>query len=490
MFKNMLKRAWLSVIRKPSRSIIIGLILFAMSNLVLASIIIKSAVNESTEYAKASLGGTVTLSADMGTLREEMKAEAPQSGEKIEFTRPTVSKAIADKIAGSDYVKDYTYSITSKADSDSISAVENSSSSMSNNFPDMGAFGGAEESGDFEISGINSYAFISGVKNGTMEITDGEYFDESSEGKAIVSVDLAEENELSVGDKIAFTNIYTDDEVELEIIGIYDVSENNANANTIYMNVTEAAKFLSSDDYNDGDYGVENVKYELTTAENAEAFLAEIENNYPELAEENIVASEDTSAYDQMVGPIESVGSFATTILVIVLIASVAIVTLIVTINVKDRRYEMGVLLSLGAKKKNIIGQIFAELALVGTVAFLLGCGTSTILAKAMGQGILESQIASAETEVQNNFGRPTTADGMGMNFGGGPNDGGVSEIPNSPLNKNNDVEVVDEIDINAKFSDFVLLFVCGYSVILFALLIPSMNVLRYQPKEILQGKE
>ena len=46
------------------------------------------------------------------------------------------------------------------------------------------------------------------------------------------------------------------------------------------------------------------------------------------------------------------------------------------------------------------------------------------------------------------------------------------------------------ELDINATPVDFLLLFVTGYVVIILALILPSVNIMRYQPKEILAGKE
>ena len=81
MFKNMLKRSWLSIRRKLSRTIILTLIMFVMANLVLAAIIVKSAVEVQMDYAKASLGGTVTLQADMDKIREEQAAEMEAGGE-------------------------------------------------------------------------------------------------------------------------------------------------------------------------------------------------------------------------------------------------------------------------------------------------------------------------------------------------------------------------------------------------------------------------
>ena len=495
MFKNMFKRAWLSVKRKPSRSIIIGLIFLAMSNLILATIIIKSAVNESTEYAKEALGGTVSLQADMSAMRENMKSQNMEPGQM--FERPSVVKNTADAIAKSSYVKDYTYSISTTANASALTAVESNKPKMGGGGP-----GGMDKqssstttTGTYTIYGINAYAYVEGVDEGSTFLKSGDYFDESSTDSVLISVDLAEKNNLSVGSSITFTNIYTSKDVKLKVIGIYDSSSNFSDANTIYMNTDTAAKLLSTDDYNNGNYKVEDVSYTLVNAEDAETFIAEVKEKYPELAENKITIAQDTAMYEQMAGPIESVGSFATTLLIIVIIASVAIIALIVTINVKDRRYEMGVLLSLGAKKTNIIGQIFVELAIIGTIAFGLSCCTATALAKVMGQGILESQTASSQVESQKNFGRPTTGGGGGNAPAGMPSDDSSNtKAPDDEMMDNNapdkSDETITEIDINAKPIDFVLLFVCGYSIILLALLIPAINILRYQPKTILQGKE
>ena len=57
----------------------------------------------------------------------------------------------------------------------------------------------------------------------------------------------------------------------------------------------------------------------------------------------------------------------------------------------------------------------------------------------------------------------------------------------------NNNIVITEnkiELNINAEPIDYLLLFVTGYLVIILALIVPSVNVMRYQPKEILAGKE
>lgn len=494
MFKNMLKRSWLSIKRKPSRTIILALLLFAMANLVLAAITIKSAVSASMDYAKKSLGGTVTLQADMEKLRS---SEQPQTGQQgtadfrsaiKNMVRPSVKKSVADKISSySDFVRDYSYSINSVATADdSLELPEETASG-----PQMGFGGGREQSGEttidsnLTIQGINAYAYISGVQNETLSLKSGNYFDESSEDKILISYELATLNNLSVGDKITIQNSYTESKISLEIIGIYDTSEENSSANLIYANTDTAAKFLNSSSYNDGDYSVQNVKYYMINSELADSFVSKINSDFPTLSDDNLKISVDTSEYDKMVSSISQVGSFATTILVIVVIASIAIITLIITINVKDRRYEMGVLLSLGATKKNVFGQILTELVIVGSVAFLLASFTSTFFAKSLGSGLLESQIASSKQESANNFGRP----GSSVGNTNRPNNTGQNSAPNFQ-NPDSQVSAISELDINPTATDFALLFILGYAVIILSLLVPSFSILRYQPKTILSGKE
>ena len=399
MFRNMLKRSFLSIKRKLGRTIILILIFFMMANLVLAAITIKTAVATQMDYAKSTLGGTVTIQADMDAIRESQKEEMEKGSDRKEMfknmVRPAVTVETANKIAEySDYVKDYSYELSSSANSADLDVVESKNEGMpGGGMPRMpgsrsssSSDDGSKLDGDITISGINAYAYISGVQNETFTIKDGEYFDEDSNDKAMISYEFAELNDLKVGSKFKIKNIYTEKAIELEVIGIYDTSEERSNANAIYMNIETAAKFLSSDDYKDGKYNVSNVNYYMNNSDKAEEFVEKINNDFKELSENNMKIAVDTSEYDAMSSSIESVGSFATTILIIVIVAAIIIVTLIVTINVKDRRYEMGVLLSLGAHKRNIIGQIATELLIVGTLGFALASVSGTFLAKAMGQ--------------------------------------------------------------------------------------------------------
>lgn len=152
--------------------------------------------------------------------------------------------------------------------------------------------------------------------------------------------------------------------------------------------------------------------------------------------------------------------------------------------------------MSLGAKRKNVIGQIATELLIVGTFGFALASVTGTVFAGALGNAIIDSQNASSAEQSEKNFGRPGSQGGMSNRSssnsrGSASSSSGGGDMPNMKEQMKagrSDKKV--ELNINAEPLDYLLLFVTGYIVIVLALILPSVNIMRYQPKEILAGKE
>lgn len=502
-----------------------------MANLLLATVSIRNSVNKSTQFAKEQIGGTVYLQPDSDKIRQQIES-ARDSGEAPNITQPIISEELASGIAESQYIKDYTFSVVSSANASSYKVVETAQNQRERQFQQSlnnardqanqqvddfnaqrddfnnsqnssgsntqgggpGGQGGARpnfnfnfnfdfsdptlERGDTEIQGINSFSFVSDVEDGNMKIVDGQAFDESTKNGVVISSELAEANSIKVGDEMKFKRTSDDAEVAFTVVGIYQTSTEDFNYNIVYTNIDGAKRLLTEDQQKD--LTVQNVRYYLTSAEDKDVFLSETKSKYPNIESDGLKLDIDDSAYQTMVGPIENVGSFAVTVMWIVIIATVAIITLIVVINVKDRRYEMGVLLSVGAKRKNILGQIFIELVVVGTVGFMLSLGTSQIIAQKMGDGLLQQQItASQQQQDESNNNLPA----RGLNArGGGP--GGVFGQQTS------NAQEIDTIDVSAGTKEYATLFGLGYLILIAAMILPSVNILRYQPKTILTGKE
>lgn len=86
---------------------------------------------------------------------------------------------------------------------------------------------------------------------------------------------------------------------------------------------------------------------------------------------ENLIDTETFSLqtndqmYQQMIGPISNVSKFSKNIVYLVGIAGIIILTLIVMLSIRERRYEIGVLLSLGESRMKIIGQFLLNFVYV-----------------------------------------------------------------------------------------------------------------------------
>jgi putative ABC transport system permease protein len=470
--------------------VILVLILFVMANLMLATIAINKSVAETTKYAKEKLSGVVYLQADMSAMQEQLQNRRSSGGTgtvqtaPTRFTMPEISEDLVLGIAESQYVGSYTYSVNASANAESFEAVEttqnqrerelqeqiNSQSGSTGRPGGGGGFAfnmGAISRGDTTITGINDFAYAAGVEDGSLTMLDGELF--ANEGEAVVSYELASDNDLDVGDTITLKTVEDEEEKELTIVGIYQATSENFNYNTIYTSIDTARQFTDIE-------MVENVKFYLTSASDKDAFLAEVAVKYPSLADDGLKLDIDDQAYQTMVGPIENVGKFATTMMWVVVVASVVIITLIVVINVKDRRYEMGVLLSLGSTRATIIGQVFIELVLVGTAAFLLSTATGGMVAGKMGDALLADQIATEQAEQES---------GQQGQFGGG-----MMAMGRPGQAEESRAEQIKEINVSAGVQEYAILFGAGYLILIFAMILPSANILRMQPKTILSGKE
>lgn len=491
----MLKRAKISVTRRKSKTIIFFLFLFIVANLVLSSISIKNATEESMKMARVSLGSEVILQTDMEKIRDEFmnnKDNEQSTDENKKDDMKNMHNAMDESAATTNdvnklkeisYVTDVKYYFNVNATEKSFSLYESSKEDNNNN--DRPGFDKKMNSG-LQVKAINTFKLEDNYVNGTIKLTSGEAFDETKDDTVIISYELATENNLKVGDKITITSS-DDKDVELEIIGIYQNSETdkfNNNYNLIYVNTNTGAKLLTEEEYNDGNYKVSKAVFYLDDPENADKFKEEANKLVTDFSDRNLTLDIDNESYEQMISSIEGVAKFSNTVLVIVVIASIVVISLMVINTLKDRNYEIGVLLSLGEKRKKIIGQFIIELVIIATFAFITSIGSSLLVSQKLADTLLENQT--------------TVTEKMNTSVSGNRGNGAVM---NRNMNKREDMSIgkmtglgtsktIDSIDVSVTIKDIALLFVIGYGIILVSMIVPSIKILHSDPKDILSRRE
>ena len=106
---------------------------------------------------------------------------------------------------------------------------------------------------------------------------------------------------------------------------------------------------------------------------------------------------------------IENVKTFATTFLIITLIISSIVLFVINMINIRERKYEIGVFRTIGVSKFKLTLQFVLELVIVSVIMLCIGAVCGTFLSKPVGNMLLQNEIEAsqeADQEISNNFGK------------------------------------------------------------------------------------
>lgn len=180
--------------------------------------------------------------------------------------------------------------------------------------------------------------------------------------------------------------------------------------------------------------------------------------------------------YQQMVGPIENVASFSKNVVYLVSVAGAVILGLIVMMSIRERKYEMGVLMAIGEKRWKLIGQFLTEILIVAVIAIGLASVTGNLVANQLGNQLLSQQISSSTDSTQ-------TASGQMPGGGGGM---GGKMFGHSSSN----VDVIDSLNVAVSMNDMLILGGIGILIAIIATLLPSISVLRLHPKTILTKQE
>ena len=170
--------------------------------------------------------------------------------------------------------------------------------------------------------------------------------------------------------------------------------------------------------------------------------------------------------------------SFAKMFVWIVVIAGSAILCLILALTIRNRYYEIGVLLSLGQSKVKIIAQQLIEIGLIAVVAFVISLGTGQLTSHYMGN-MLESSSSSNVMQMdqkgdQPNDNQQKTNKQTKENF--------LGNMMQGPSNQELDVSITGE---NVVQLDGVTAAICIVSIA-----VPAAYVLRLTPRQILSRKE
>ena len=236
------------------------------------------------------------------------------------------------------------------------------------------------------MNGITSTKNNIDFKSEVLKLEKGRHIEEIDQNKILIHEKFASINNLNLGDKIKLEqNGIT---IELEIVGIYSGEKTNNFEglssdfieNTVYTDYNSSQKLL--------DYASNNRVTSVEYGVNNPTKLDDIIRSVESLGINNIAVSKSNKNYELVTSSVESITKLTNMIRIGSVIVGVVILSLVLMFWIRERLYEIGVLLSLGISKINLILQFVVETLMVTIFGFLSALGLEFILLKYLSSNI------------------------------------------------------------------------------------------------------
>ena len=547
-----IKNALKCIGRSKGRNVLISIIALVIAVSACLGLSIRQAAESAKESTLEELNITATISYDRSSMMNDMMGGGKGKGgggfDRDQF-KDMMGSASAltleqyQTYASAESVEDFYYTLTAafNGNDDLEPVTDETEDEESQSNSGFGGFGGSMgfpggdrggkgmfSSSDFSVIGYSSDSSMTAFIDGTASVLEGgTMFEEgTTEKECVISEELAIFNELSVGDTIVLTNPSVETETyELKIVGLYTSSSNNDfsmsmfgksqdPANQIYMSAAALQTILDASDEVSTTITDENTGRESDSAvtgsisatyvfANTEKYYAfEEEVRTLGLDDSYTVSSPDLAAFENSLTPLNTLSTMAGWFLVVILIIGAIILIVLNIFNVRERKYEVGVLTAMGMKKWKVAAQFMCEILVVTMIAVIIGAGIGAVSSVPVTNALLEGQVESQnsqQTQMEENFGRPGDFGGgfPGGNMGGMP--GGMSsDIPDDMGGGKNPFENMLGsaenyiTEVNSAMNLTVVLQMLGVGLLL--TLVASMAsvsfIMRYDPLKILANRD
>jgi putative ABC transport system permease protein len=424
--------------------------------LVLAGLLVQRAAQAAADGAKGQVGSEVTLQWDM---------EKALSGGGFTGSLPDNAKlatTTADRLGQSDLASGYNYFLENAT---TLPGRKTASTIA----PPAGLPADMRDDNMLPMHGVLNSPQLRDFRDGHFTVIAGRGVTAADRNKDVAMIEerLASANNLKAGDKVTLTAADGTNSRTFEIVGVYRnpaqspkswVSPQADPGNRIYVPIDAVGRLSPDEKLGDG-MRIHEATYTLKDPSTLDQFRTQAAAAGLDL---NVFAlSVNDKQYQQLVGPIQNVASFAGVIVWLVGIAGAAVVSLLIALWMRERQREIGILLAMGERRWRLIGQQLAEILAVAAAAL----AAATILGASLSQRVADSLLGRELAAV---VPVPTLAPGQS---GGAP---GPAVAP------------IDQLSVSLQSSDIIGVGVVGLIIALLAVTLPALRIVRMQPRSIL----
>ena len=354
---TIIKRAWTAVTRKRRRSLTIALIMTLIFTLLI---------------------GTLTVQQTMAQLKQSVERNI-RAGFSIASKQPSgeVPMDIAQRVQRLDKVKAHNFQAETTAGLPGKQLVDTASSGVQLD---------SNVAGEAKVTGATESNLLGEFTGKFYQLEQGKHLTANDQNAALIHKTFAEKNGIKPGDKLDI--IKDGRRMTVTVMGIFSgkgekpaVLQSDMAENHVITNLAAAQQLTGSQQLTRATYFAEN-PHQLKS-------LTDRAKSLPNVDWQKFSLTDNGAAFAGVLQNIAGIQNILTIATIGAAAAGLAVLSLVLVFWVRGRLHEIGILLSIGTSKRQIIGQFLAELAIIAAVSsvFALGIGS-----------VASSQISTALT--------------------------------------------------------------------------------------------
>ena len=345
---TIIKRAWTAVARKRRRSLTIALIMTLIFTLLI---------------------GTLTVQQTMAQLKQSVERNI-RAGFSIANKQPSgeVPMEMARRVQRLNNVKAHNFQAETTAGLPGKQLVDTASSGVQLD---------SNVAGEAKVTGATESNLLGEFTGKFYQLEQGKHLTANDQNAALIHKTFAEKNGIKPGDKLDITK--DGRRVTVTVAGIFSgkgekpaVLQSDMAENHLIINLAAAQQLTGSQQLTRATYFAEN-PHQLKS-------LTDRTKSLPNVDWQKFSLTDNWAAFAGVLQNIAGIQNILTIATIGAAAAGLAVLSLVLVFWVRGRLHEIGILLSIGTSKRQIIGQFLAELAIIAAVSsvFALGIGSVT----------------------------------------------------------------------------------------------------------------
>lgn len=341
---NSYKRAFFYVARKKGKSLTLFLLLLLVTVSVMTGISIQNGTEKAAQTLRETIGASFTMSGNIDSLKFDGD-ETGYTTEKIPVPSQTVMQ-----ILSMDGIKAYNAEQHSLIQTEGIDYLS-------------GMIDGI-------LSANTDTACQMDFVNGILKLSDGRHITAEDKRAVIISDKLAEENQLKIGSEIIlkFASPNRQGQMKVRIAGIYTSdSKMEYDDDTIFsshdvfwrLSGQETSAYLG------------NVTFYVNDPEELNHIVMQVKQ-ISSIQWDDYFIQINESEYRAVSYQLQTLERLTGMLIFAIMIVSVIVIALVLTMRIRNRIHEAGILLSIGTSSTEIAMQFICEVLMIVLLVFIV----------------------------------------------------------------------------------------------------------------------